>query len=111
MNGPRFFLLLTLITAGLAFGSVALAQMDENGLANKGYDPDLRCFMRVDPVAYFTDARQTVGDPQYQYKWDGAIYRFESARHLELFKADPERYLPQPHNMCTASLARGGIKV
>jgi hypothetical protein len=101
MKRFSFFLLLTWLNAGLAFGSVALAQMDEN-LAIKGYGYDHRCFMWVDPVTYFKEARQMVGDLQHQYKWDGEIYRFESARNLELFQADPERYLPQPHNICTA---------
>ena len=66
-------------------------------LAIKGYDP----------VAYFTEKRPVVGDPQYQHEWDGALYRFASAKHLELFKADPDRYLPQYQSWCTASVANG----
>ena len=58
-------------------------------------------------MAYFTDKRPIVGDFQYQHEWDGAIYRFASAKHLELFKADPDRYLPQYHNWCAASVAKG----
>jgi hypothetical protein len=48
-----------------------------------------------------------VGDPQYQYEWDGAVYRFASAEHLALFKSDPDRYLPQYKNWCAASVAKG----
>ncbi|TIP97283.1 MAG: hypothetical protein E5X61_40710 [Mesorhizobium sp.] len=48
-----------------------------------------------------------IGDPQYQYELDGALYRFASTRHLDLFKADPDRYLPQHQNWCTAALSRG----
>ena len=48
-----------------------------------------------DPVAYFTEKRATLGDPQYQHEWDGTLYHFASAKHLEMFKADPDRYLPQ----------------
>jgi YHS domain-containing protein len=65
-------------------------------LALKGYDP----------VAYFTEQRAMVGDAQYEYRWDGAAYRFASAKHLELFKADPDRYLPQYQNWCAASVAK-----
>jgi YHS domain-containing protein len=78
----------------LGFGAIALA--DER-LALKGYDP----------VAYFTDKRATVGNPQFQHEWDGATYRFASAEHLMMFKADPDRYLPQYKNWCAASVARG----
>ena len=48
-----------------------------------------------------------VGDPQYQHTWDGATYRFTSDKHLQLFKADPDRYLPQYNNWCAASVAKG----
>jgi YHS domain-containing protein len=60
-----------------------------------------------DPVAYFTLSQATPGDATIQFEWDGAIYRFASAEHRELFKADPDRYLPQFGNLCTASLAAG----
>jgi YHS domain-containing protein len=66
-------------------------------LALKGYDT----------VAYFTEKRAMLGDPQFQHEWDGAIYRFASARHLELFKGDPDRYLPQYNNWCAASVSKG----
>jgi YHS domain-containing protein len=89
--------------AGLAvvlWGSPAVAQANDKSLALKGYDP----------VAYFTEQRPMKGDAQYQYAWDGATYRFASAKHLELFKADPDRYLPQYNNWCAASVAKG-VKV
>ena len=72
----------------------------QQGFALKGYDP----------VAYFTEKRPMVGDSQYQYEWDGAVYRFASAKHLALFKSDPDRYLPQYNNWCAASMAKG-VKV
>ena len=81
----------------LGLGGMAPAQ---DRLALKGYDP----------VAYFTESRAMLGDAQYQHEWDGATYRFASARHLELFKADPDRYLPQYSNLCAASVAKG-VKV
>jgi YHS domain-containing protein len=91
----------SLVLAGLAaaifLGWNAIAQAVEPRIALKGYDP----------VAYFTDERATIGDPQYQYEWDGAVYRFASAQHLTLFKADPDRYLPQYDNWCAASVSKG----
>jgi YHS domain-containing protein len=67
-------------------------------LALKGYDP----------VAYFTAGRPTAGKPEYEAVYDGARYHFASARSLELFKADPDRYAPQYAGACTAGIAMGG---
>lgn len=92
----RRILLLLGLVAGLAFG-LGTAEGRDDRLAIKGYDP----------IAYFTDAKPTVGDPRHQYEWDGAVYHFASAKHLERFKAEPDRYAPQYQNWCTAALARG----
>jgi YHS domain-containing protein len=95
---------LSLILAGLIgvlfLGSNAVAQARDDRLALKGYDP----------VAYFTEKRPMVGNTQYQYEWDGATYRFASAEHLDLFKKNPDLYLPQYNNWCAASVAKG-VKV
>ena len=92
----------SLILAGclglLTFLSSTLVHAAE--IALRGYDP----------VAYFTDHRATLGSEQYQAEWDGSLYRFASAKHREMFKADPEHYLPQYKNWCAASVAKG-VKV
>ncbi len=85
------------LLAALVLGPNAVAQGSEDGLALKGYDP----------VAYFMDQRPMVGSPQYQYAWNGRLYRFASAGHLDLFKANPDRYLPQYDSWCAASVAKG----
>ena len=66
-------------------------------LAIKGYDP----------VAYFTDGKPTHGLPEIEYEWDEHRYRFSSAEHRELFKADPVHYAPQFGNFCAMALAQG----
>jgi YHS domain-containing protein len=93
-------LLLAGFVAAMFFGFSSLTQAGDHRLALKGYDT----------VAYFTDKRPMVGDPQYQYEWDGAVYRFASVEHLALFKSDPDRFLPQYNNWCAASVAKG-VKV
>jgi hypothetical protein len=60
-----------------------------------------------DPVAYFTDATPVPGKPEYETVYDEARYRFASAQHLELFKADPDRYAPQYAGSCAAAVAAG----
>jgi YHS domain-containing protein len=88
------------LVAGIFLGANVVTQAADQRVALKGYDP----------VAYFTEQRPMLGDPKYQHEWDGATYRFALAKHLELFKADPDRYLPQYNNWCAASVAKG-IKV
>jgi hypothetical protein len=71
----------------------------ETPLAIRGYDP----------VAYFTDGKPARGRPEFEYEWDERRYRFSSAGHRELFKADPVRYAPQFANFCAVSLAQGEL--
>jgi YHS domain-containing protein len=100
MRKLSFSMVLAGLIGGLLLAAGAVVRAGDEHLALKGYDP----------VAYFTEKRPMVGDPQYQHEWDGALYRFASAKHLELFKADPDRYLPQYKNWCAASVAKG-VKV
>jgi YHS domain-containing protein len=97
MKHVKIALMLASLVAALFAAGGALTAAAEQRLALRGYDP----------VAYFTEKRPMRGDPQYQHEWDGAIYRFASAKHLELFKVNPDRYLPQYNNFCAASLAKG----
>ena len=100
MKQFRIPLILAGLIATLFLGPSAVAQTSPDRLALKGYDP----------VAYFTEQRAMPGNAQYQYEWDGAIYRFALAKHLDLFKAKPDSYLPQYNNWCAASMAKG-VKV
>jgi hypothetical protein len=70
-------------------------------LAIKGYDP----------VAYFTDGKPTPGRPELKYEWDEHIWRFATADHRDLFKADPVRYAPQFGNYCAMALSKGEVVV
>jgi YHS domain-containing protein len=82
----------------LAAAAPALAQGQSSPpLALKGYDP----------VAYFTDARPTPGVAEYEITFDGQRYRFASAQHRDLFKANPDKYAPQFGGLCTMNLSRG----
>jgi YHS domain-containing protein len=79
-----------------AFAMPALAQ-DARPLALKGYDP----------VAYFTDGKPTPGVADYEITFDGQRYRFASASHRDLFKANPDKYAPQFGGLCAMNLSRG----
>jgi YHS domain-containing protein len=100
MKQISIFLIFAAFFGVLFSGFSAVAQAGDDRVAIKGYDP----------VAYFTEKRPMLGNSQFQFEWDGAIYQFASAKHLELFKAEPDRYLPQYDSWCTASVAKG-VKV
>ena len=55
------------------------------GVAIKGYDP----------VAYFTEGRAVKGKKEFEYKWQGAKWRFSSAANRDKFAADPPAYAPK----------------
>jgi hypothetical protein len=88
------FRLVLLVAALPLMASMPAAAMDAP-LAIQGYDP----------VAYFT------GKPEYERQWDEHRYRFASAEHRDLFKADPVRYAPQFGNYCAMALALGKVVV
>ena len=58
---------------------------DTQGLAIMGYDP----------VAYFIQGKPLKGTEKLAYQWMGAEWRFVSAKHLDLFRSNPEEYAPQ----------------
>jgi len=84
------------VSGGLAVPVEALAQA-AGPLALKGYDP----------VAYFTDGKPTPGAAEYELAFDGQRYRFASAKHRDLFKANPDKYSPQFGGLCAMNLANG----
>ena len=94
------FHLVLLVAALPLVTSMASAAIDAP-LAIQGYDP----------VAYFTDGKPMRGTPEFEYQWDEHRYRFASAQHRDLFKADPVRYAPQFGNYCAMALALGKIVV
>ena len=89
-----------LLTVGSALAAARRSVAAEQApLAIKGFDP----------VAYFTDGGPARGSPEIEYEWDERRYRFATAPHRELFKADPVRYAPQFANFCAMSLANGEL--
>lgn len=66
-------------------------------LAIKGYDT----------VAYFTAENPVLGNPQYEFVWNGAKWFFSSKENLEKFKANPEQYAPQFGGYCSWAVSHG----
>jgi YHS domain-containing protein len=93
LAGKLFALLLA--TAVVASAGLASAQGTMR-LVLKGYDP----------VAYFTDGKPVQGDANFAYEWDEGRYHFASAKHRDMFAADPERYAPNFGGYCTGAMSR-----
>jgi YHS domain-containing protein len=91
------YLTLVLATILLSFKTHAQGKIfaTEDG-AISGYDP----------VAYFTDSQPVKGSREYALVWREATWFFKSAEHLELFKANPEKYAPQFGGFCSYGVSR-----
>jgi YHS domain-containing protein len=75
-----------------------------NNLNDKGVILD-----GYDPVAFYTDNKPVPGDEKFQFSYQDAIYYFASGEHLELFKANPEKYKPQFGGWCAYAVSLGRI--
>ncbi|WP_299652691.1 YHS domain-containing (seleno)protein [uncultured Tateyamaria sp.] len=83
--------------AGLPAGAGELLNTDENNLALSGYDP----------VAYFTEARPVVGDPNISVDWQDARWQFSSDTHRAMFEEDPDKYAPRYGGFCAGGMSLG----
>ena len=82
--------------AASSAGQPAL-NLARNGVAVKGYDV----------VAYETEGAALKGRVEFEYRWEGAIWRFASAANRDRFAANPESYAPQFGGYCSWAVSRG----
>jgi YHS domain-containing protein len=61
----------------------------------------------IDPVSYFDPGKPAKGSAQIAYDYGGQRYLFVSKTHRAAFAADPQHYLPQFGEQCTAGLSQG----
>jgi hypothetical protein len=66
------------------------------GVAVKGHD-----------VVAYTTGTVTKGDPRFEHRWNGAVFRFASAANRDLFAGAPEKYAPQFGGYCAYAVSRG----
>ena len=84
------------VTPALAAPPAPAVNVDESGLAARGYDP----------VAFFTEGRPVAGSADHQFEWQGAKWRFASAESLAAFRADPAKYAPQFGGYCAWAVSQ-----
>ena len=96
-----FFLLFTAVTNIHAQNNTGkyFNNLNDKGVILDGYDA----------VAFFTDNKPVPGDEKFRYSYNDAIYYFVSQDHLNMFKADPEKYKPQFGAWCAYAVSLGRI--
>jgi YHS domain-containing protein len=97
-------LLKTLILMlGLSNAAVATAAVDPvytGFFSNEAIDG-------YDAVAYFTEGKPVEGSDAFQFEYQGAVWKFSSQEHLDMFRADPTAYAPQYGGYCAFAVANG----
>ena len=71
--------------SALYASSLPKVNINAQGIAIDGYDT----------VAYFTLEKPVMGDEKFSHQHNGATWLFSSEEHLNLFKSDPKKYMPQ----------------
>lgn len=100
-------ILMAAAVVGGAVGSIG-AFADGRAIAQAPKpNPDRLGLKGYDPVAYFTLSKPTQGVADYEYVYDGVRYRFANARHRDLFKANPDKYIPQFGGSCAMNMSNG----
>jgi YHS domain-containing protein len=60
-----------------------------------------------DTVAYFTVGKAVKGLDNLSTEWMGAKWKFSTQAHVDLFKANPEKYAPQYGGYCAYGVTQG----
>ncbi len=89
----------------MCFGAFVFGQTTPNTLLNLNSQGVI--LDGYDPVAFFTDNKPVMGDPNFQTKYQGAIYYFTSKEHLDAFTSNPEKYKPQFGGYCAYAVSLG----
>lgn len=86
---------------GLGTGIAQTVNMDENKLANNGYDV----------VNYFTAHSAERGTQEFSATHSGVTYYFVSEENKKSFEGNPTAYLPQYDGFCAFAVAKMNKKV
>ncbi|QYK47725.1 MAG: redoxin domain-containing protein [Phycisphaeraceae bacterium] len=66
-----------------------------------------------DPVSYFPEggSKPAKGDPKLEHIDRGVTYRFASRKNLDLFRSNPDKFIPAHGGWCSWAMAENGSKV
>ncbi len=94
----------TILIIALLVGFVPLAQQKDYYL-DKGYVAE-----GYDVIEYFNN-KAIEGNKKFVANYDGVKYKFSSQTNLNIFNANPEKYVPQYGGYCAYALATKGDKI
>jgi YHS domain-containing protein len=95
------FFAIALFVSSVTLFAQNVEPVGSDKIANGGYDF----------VSYFSDNTATKGKKEFTHEIKGVKYQFASAEHKNLFKSNPEKYLPVCDGYCAWGVAEKGIKV
>jgi YHS domain-containing protein len=87
----------TVVVVSLTAQSKPAINAGRTQLAVRGYDV----------VSYAIDDAAVPGRPEFEYRWNGAVWRFASVAHRDTFAQSPEKYAPQFGGYCAWAVSRG----
>ncbi len=99
------FALVTLL-AGAAASAAPPANTLKPGIFGGRSDVAI---LGYDPVAYFTDGKPVKGQDSFVFDYLGARWKFATQAHLDLFKANPEKYAPQYGGYCAYGVSQDAL--
>ena len=91
--------LVLLLAAMTPFSALALDKINSTG-------PGHLAVRGTDTTSYFTKGRPLAGASSHIVKWNGATWRFVSAREAAKFRANPTAFAPQFGAYCTGGLSQ-----
>lgn len=83
----------------------SVAQQNQNLKFNTGWFSDI-AIKGYDTVAYHIEEKAKKGREEFSYKYGDATWLFESQKNLDLFKSEPQKYVPQYGGYCAYAVAK-----
>lgn len=91
--------------------TVGYAQSEKTAYQHYNVGKDHLALEGYDAVSYFTENKPQKGKEQWNYSYNGVIYRFENEANRTAFQQNPEKYQPAYGGWCTYAMAKNGEKV
>ena len=96
----------------LSFATLSVRAQDESKGRVKNFNHEKGLALQgFDPVAYFSTGKPTEGNAGISAEVNGIVYRFSTAKHKQMFMANPALYEPQYGGWCAYAMGKSAEKV
>lgn len=103
MKTVSFWMICATVIATLFSSNVMADDPIETGTFNN------KAIYGYDTVAYFTKNKAVKGNKKFMTEHLGAEWYFSSKEHMDMFVANPEKYMPQYGGYCAYALSDGRL--